>query len=116
VLTGGGFVFYATSAGPFLCLHAKDGKTAWEHDFGSGCYASPILAGDRVYATDLEGVTHILKLAGAYESVADAPTGEKVSCTPAFVDSRVFLRGEKHLFCVGAADAGAATAQASTAP
>jgi outer membrane protein assembly factor BamB len=116
LLAANGFVFYATSAGPLLCLGAQDGKTAWEHDFGSGFYASPIRVGDRVYATDLEGVTHVVKLAGAYESVADAPTGEKVSSTPAFVEGRVFLRGEKHLFCVGAADAGVATAQASAAP
>jgi hypothetical protein len=34
--------------------------------------------------------------------------GEAVSSTPAVADNRLFLRGEKHLFCVGKPEKSAA--------
>jgi outer membrane protein assembly factor BamB len=93
-------LFLATSSGTLVCLDALQGTVQWEHEFGTGFYASPILANDRVYALDREGVMHILEAAPEFKLVAECPLGEKADATPAFVNGRLYLRGAEHLYCV----------------
>lgn len=63
-------------------------------------YASPVGAADRVYVTDLEGVTQVIAHREIPRSLAVNPLGEKVSASAAIVDNEIFLRGDKHLFCI----------------
>ena len=90
----------ACSYGYIICLDAKTGEFLWEQEYDDGFYASPILVGNTVYATDLMGVTHIFELADEYKPVADSPLGESSSCTPAFVDGKMYTRGQKYLYCI----------------
>jgi len=94
------YVFLATSDGLVSCLDAKKGTLLWEQEFDDGFYASPIIVDNRVYALDLKGVMHIFKLDKAYESLGEPKLGEDSSCTPAFLDGRIYVRGEKHLYCI----------------
>ena len=94
-------VFLACSGGPMVCLSAGEGKEAWQKEFSRGFYASPVLAGGRVYAVDLAGVTHVFEDADEYTSVAENPLGEDVSATPAFANGRIFIRSAASLFCIG---------------
>ena len=63
-------------------------------------YASPVGAGGHVYVTDLDGVTLVLTHSEIPRSIAVNRLGEKVSASAAIVDREIFLRGDKHLFCV----------------
>ncbi|MHC4914939.1 MAG: PQQ-like beta-propeller repeat protein [Planctomycetota bacterium] len=98
------FLFLATSGGTVTCLGAADGKVVWQHEFDEGFYSSPVLVGDRVYLMDREGVTHVFRAAGKFELLGSSPLGEESDCTPAFVGGRIYIRGSKHLFCIGKAD------------
>lgn len=64
-------------------------------------YASPVAAADRIYITDLDGVTQVLSIdqRGNPKSVAVNPINESVSASAAIAGEQFFLRGEKHLFC-----------------
>jgi outer membrane protein assembly factor BamB len=99
-VASGGYVFIAASYGIISCLNARTGAMLWEQEYDDGFYASPIVVGDKVYAIDLQGVTHIFKVAREFTSVAEPALGETSACTPAVVDGRLYLRGEKHLFCI----------------
>jgi outer membrane protein assembly factor BamB len=99
-VASGGFVFIAASYGVISCLNARTGAVLWEQEYDDGFYASPIVVGDSVYAVDLQGVTHIFKVAGEHTSVGTPALGETSACTPAVVDGRIYMRGEKHLFCI----------------
>jgi hypothetical protein len=57
-------------------------------------------AGDHVYVTDLDGVTLVLTHSQIPRLVAVNRLGEKVSASAAIVDREIFLRGDKHLFCI----------------
>ncbi len=95
--------------GPALTCHdARTGKLLWEHEFEDSFYSSPSLVGDLVYMMDAKGVMHIFKANNRekYEPVGQARVGEDVSTCPAFMDGRVYIRGAKHLFCIGNADDG----------
>ncbi|MCP4712317.1 MAG: PQQ-binding-like beta-propeller repeat protein [Planctomycetes bacterium] len=95
------YVLFASSSGYIFCLDAKKGKTIWEAEFDDGFYSSPILVDNRVYALDLSGVMHIFELAEKYNSMSEPKLGEGSSCTPAFLDDRIYIRGDKHLYCIG---------------
>lgn len=94
------YVLLATSDGALVCLEGKTGEVSWEQEFDNGFYASPILVGDLVYAVDLEGVTHVFRMESEYDPVADSPIGERTASTPAILGKGIFIRGNKHLFCI----------------
>lgn len=63
-------------------------------------YASPVGAAGRVYVTDLDGVTLVLSHSPIPRMIAVNRLGEKVSASAAIVGEEIFLRGDKHLFCI----------------
>lgn len=63
-------------------------------------YASPVAAAGRLYYTDRNGVTLVLKEGADVEVLATNQLGEGVDASPAIVGRQMFLRGEKHLFCL----------------
>lgn len=84
-------------------LHAKFGEDdpgAFRMSGLGNIYASPVGAGGHVYVTDLDGVTLALTHSENPRIVAVNRIGEKVSASAAIVDRELFLRGDKHLFCI----------------
>jgi outer membrane protein assembly factor BamB len=63
-------------------------------------YASPVAAGGYVFVTDLDGTTQVLSNTEIPRSVAVNVLGESVSASAAIVGTEMFLRGDKHLFCI----------------
>jgi outer membrane protein assembly factor BamB len=94
-------LFLATSYGEILCYDAKKGTRYWMEEFDEGFYSSPIIAEDRVYLIDMKGTTHIFKAAQEYIPVAKCELGESSVCTPAFLNEKIYIRGDEHLFCIG---------------
>jgi outer membrane protein assembly factor BamB len=99
-LAAGGLVFTAT-ANYVNCYDAANGKMLWEHEFPAAFTASPTLVGDRVYLPDVKGTTQIFRASRQFERLASPTLGEKVNTCPAFVDGRIYMRGVKHLYCIG---------------
>lgn len=63
-------------------------------------YASPVAAAGRVYATDLDGRTIVISHANEPELLAVNDLEEPVSASAALSGKELFLRGEKHLYCI----------------
>ncbi|MBT3192800.1 MAG: PQQ-binding-like beta-propeller repeat protein [Verrucomicrobia bacterium] len=94
-------LFMADSYGVVSCWDTETGELHWRHEFDEGFYASPIVAAGRIYVTDKHGKTRILAAANTFTELGTALLGESSTSTPAFVGERVFIRGAKHLFCIG---------------
>jgi hypothetical protein len=58
------------------------------------------VAGDTVYATTRQGLTYVFKAGDHYEKLGQGDVGEAVDSSPAVAGDCLYLRGEKHLFCV----------------
>ena len=99
-LCDGHYIYVLTGWGMLTCFD-MGGKQLWEHDMGASFYGSPTLAADRIYIVDREGLMHIFKGGSTFAAVGSAPLGEPSNCSPAFVRGRIYIRGEKHLFCIG---------------
>jgi outer membrane protein assembly factor BamB len=91
-------LFIGTSGGIVDCRNALTGEKFWTQEYDKGFYASPILVGDRIYLMDNDGLMHVFKCAPKYELISDNPLGEPSTCTPAFLNGRIYIRGEKHLY------------------
>ena len=66
-------------------------------------YSSPVAAGGYVYLTATNGTTVVIKDADQLEVVATNTLAEFIGATLAPVDDELFIRGEKHLYCIARA-------------
>ena len=103
LLSDGRVYFHKGKSGQLTCVDAATGKVHYSAvrvpDINS-TYASPIAAGGHVYLTGRSGTTTVIKDSGEFEVVSTNSVGETVDATPAPVDDELFIRGEKHLFCI----------------
>ncbi len=95
-------LYMANSYGSITCLKISDGTQLWQHEYNSGFYSSPIIAAGRIYLTDKHGVTHIIAATEPFTEWGSPALGEPSTAIPAFVGKRIYMRGTKHLFCIGA--------------
>lgn len=95
-----GMVF--TVSGVWLnCYGIEEEDMLWEHGFDQLFYASPIRVGDHIYVIDSRGTARIFRPSKeGYQETASPELGEGVSASPAFVRGRIYVRGEKHLYCI----------------
>jgi outer membrane protein assembly factor BamB len=98
----GDYFFVVSDSGVGHCFEAASGKILWQERMGEH-HASLVSAEGLVYFLNDNGVMHVVKAAGEYELVAKNELGEKTFASPAISQGQIFLRGEKHLFCIGAA-------------
>jgi outer membrane protein assembly factor BamB len=96
-----GCLYVPTSYGYLSCLDAATGESYWTHDYGGSSYSSPIHAAGRVYWMDKSGVMHIFEAGKEFVPVSDPVLGEPSWAVPAFVDGRIYIRGERNLYCIG---------------
>lgn len=103
LLSAGRIYFHKGKSGQFSCVDAITGKPHYMANRIPGLdsiYASPVAAGGYVFLTGRNGTTVVIKDADKLEIVATNSVDETVDATPAPVDNELFIRGEKHLFCI----------------
>jgi outer membrane protein assembly factor BamB len=100
-LAVGDWFWMISDKGYLSCFEAKSGKRLWMEQLGDHHSGSPVLAGGHVYVTDDAGVTHVLRAGGKFELVSQNPLGEECYSSPAVSRGQIFIRTERHLWCVG---------------
>jgi outer membrane protein assembly factor BamB len=103
LLYGDTLYFIRHNQGVLSCLDPKTGKTrAGPFRLGGirNVFASPVGAGNRVYITDRSGTTLVLSHAETPEVLAVNQLDDGFSASPVPVDGELYLRGERHLYCI----------------
>lgn len=96
-----GLLFVATSYGVLVCYDAKTGEQYWEDDLGTTLYSSPVTADGKLFMMDNDGVMHVYEFGKELKKISDNELGEHSGPTPAFADGRIYIRGDKNLYCIG---------------
>lgn len=96
-----GLLYIATSYGVIACYDIKTGEKHWEHEAAKGFYSSPVYVEGKIYIIDMGGKMLIFKASSEKNIIGEPELGEKGYATPAFSDGRIYLRGEKSMFCIG---------------
>jgi hypothetical protein len=107
-VTSSDFVFLLSSSA--LCLNIADGKKAGERDLDGQFYASPVMAGGKLYIVNRDGDAIILKADKTMDVLGKSSFGEPVDATPAISGGCIFVRTLKRLICIAPAGAEAAPA------
>ena len=96
------YVILLTSEGTMTCYDAKQGKKLWEQDFDATFQTSPSLVGNRLYLFAKDGKCWIVEPGPTgCKKIAECSLGEGCSTCPALQDGRMYVRGKKHLICIG---------------
>jgi outer membrane protein assembly factor BamB len=100
-----GRIYLLRDRGEVECLDPTTGKTWWRDAFpkaSSNYYASPLVAGGRLYSIREDGVVFVARVEGKFEILAENPMGERIIASPVAVSDpdRLLIRGEHHLFCI----------------
>ncbi|MEZ6062392.1 MAG: hypothetical protein R3C19_18775 [Planctomycetaceae bacterium] len=66
----------------------------------SSVYASPVAAADRVYFPGREGATAVIRHGTELEVLAVNKLDEGIDASPAIAGDQIFIRTEKHLYCI----------------
>ena len=103
VLVGDQLYFTAANTNVLTVLDAATGKPVQTGIRLPGVrqfYASPIFAGNRIYFTDRDGVTVVLKPGQQPNVIATNKLDDPVDASPVAAGKQLFLRGEKFLYCI----------------
>jgi outer membrane protein assembly factor BamB len=103
-VTDGTYLYIVNDRGIMWCLDAKTGHEVYGRKrLRPGTYTgSMVLADDRLYVTNEDGLTSVLKTGPAFELVAENDLDDYVLSSPAISDGQMFIRTQKFLYCIGA--------------
>jgi outer membrane protein assembly factor BamB len=96
------YLIVADDRGTANCFETTKGERIWQGRMGSHFSASLVTAGGLVYFQADDGKTKVVKPGKDMEIVSENELGERSYASPAISDGQFFIRGEKHLFCIGA--------------
>jgi len=96
----GNYFLIVSDSGVAHCFDAASGRIAWQERLGEH-HASLVSANGLVYFLNDNGVMNVIRPGPAFDRVAQNDIGEKTFASPAISDGQIFLRGDKHLFCIG---------------
>jgi outer membrane protein assembly factor BamB len=96
----GDYFLVVSDSGVAHCFEAATGRLAWQERLGEH-HASLVSTAGLVYFLNDDGVMNVVKVGPAFTRVARNELGEKTFASPAISENRLYLRGERHLFCIG---------------
>ncbi|MGA2034780.1 MAG: PQQ-binding-like beta-propeller repeat protein, partial [Thermoguttaceae bacterium] len=102
IISGGGRYFLVVSDnGIASCFEAATGQRYWMERIGSHYSASAVQCDGLVHFLSDDGVTTIVRPGEKFDRLAENKLGEKCCASPAVSHGRIFIRAEKHLYCIG---------------
>jgi outer membrane protein assembly factor BamB len=88
-----GALYAVLDAGVAMCWDSASGAELWKGRLGGTFSSSPVLVGDRIYATNEEGRTYIFAATREGLKVeAENQLGDSVFATPAICGGRIYQR------------------------
>jgi outer membrane protein assembly factor BamB len=94
------YLFTTMTNGQVHCLEVATGNIVWTENLGKQ-YSSPVLANGLVYMPNDEGTITVIKPGVTFEAIAKNSIGEKMNASPAISKGKIYLRGDKHIYCIG---------------
>ena len=104
-----GYLYAVMDAGVAVCWAADTGTQMWKERLGGDFFASPVMVGSRIYATNLRAKTFVFEATpNHFEVLAQNQLGDEAYASPVICGSRIYLRvatrsdkREEYLYCIG---------------
>jgi outer membrane protein assembly factor BamB len=110
LLIRGGYLYGVLDAGIAVCWKADTGEEIWKARLGGTFSSSPVLVGDKIYATSEVGETFVFRADSTkFEQLAKCKLADEILSTLVICDSRIYYRAarlvdgkrEEFLYCLG---------------
>jgi outer membrane protein assembly factor BamB len=93
MLVKDGYLYSILDAGVAICWKSDTGEEQWKQRLGGTFSASPVLAGDHLFATDEAGKTTVFKATPKeFDLVAENQLGTECFATPTIAGGRIYFR------------------------
>lgn len=101
-----GHLYWINDRGVATIVDIKTGEEAGRKRIGGGFYSSVTLVGDKIYAISRFDGAYVFKATPEMEQVAknELDDDSDFSASPAVSDGQLFIRSDKALYCIAAAE------------
>jgi outer membrane protein assembly factor BamB len=96
-----GLLYALMDNGMLVCLDGKTGEEQYRERLGTACNSSPIAGAGRIYLSDNDGNTFVVKAGNAFQLLETNRLGERISASPAITGNWLIYRTDSHLYCIG---------------
>lgn len=102
-VTDGRYFYIVNDRGIMWCLDARTGAEIYgQQRIKPGTYSSsPVLADDKIYVTNEDGLTTVVKAGPKFEVLAENALNDYCLSSPAISEGQIFIRTTQHLYCIG---------------
>ena len=102
-LTDGTHVYVINDRGIMFCLEARTGREIYGRQrLRPGTYSgSPVLADGRIYITNEDGVTSVVKAGPQFQLLSENEFDDYTLSSPAVSNGRIYFRTTKFLWAIG---------------
>lgn len=102
-VTDGKYLYVVNDRGIVFCFDAKSGAEIYSGQrIAKAIYsASPVLVDGKLYITNEEGLTTVMKAGPKFEVLAENKLDDYTLSSPAISEGQIFLRTAGTLYCIG---------------
>jgi len=102
-VTDGAYFYSINDRGIMYCLNARTGETVYgPQRLRNATYSgSAVLAGGRIYITDEDGVTSVVRAGPKFEILAENDLVDYTLSSPAVSDGQIFIRTAAFVYAIG---------------
>lgn len=95
-----GYLYALMDNGFAVCLDGKTGDEIYRERIGAACNSSPIASEGKIYFSNNDGQTIVVKAGPKFEVLATNTLGERITASPAVSGDWLIYRTDSHLFCI----------------
>jgi len=99
-----GYLLVADDRGTANCFDAATGQRLWQERLGKHYSASLVAAKGLAFFLADDGVMKLVRPGRQLDVVGENELGEECRASPAISSGRIFLRGQRNLYCIGSTD------------
>ena len=99
-----GYMYLADANGVLQCLHTGTGEVIYRERLSGNLWGSILLAEGRLYVSNLEGDTFVVKASTDFHRIAKNSIGEPTYAALAPAHGDLFLRTHRHVYCISRRD------------
>ena len=95
------FLYAVTEGGIASCVKSESGDIVWQQRIGGEFCASPVFGDGKVFFLSEQGDTTVVAPGAEFKQLARNTLGERCQASPAVSQEHLFIRSDKHLWCIG---------------
>ena len=104
-----GHLYAVTDAGIAICWKSDTGEELWKERLGGDFFASPVMVGNRIYASNVTGKTFVFEATPqSFKLLSQNQLSDEAYASPVICGGRIYLRAaqrgdtrQEFIYCVG---------------